>query len=311
MSSKVTHSVMFHHFHGESHLPSQGSITADQFSQMIEFLSKQFNLIGASEYLEKFRLGSLSKSDICLSFDDALKSQYDVAVPILDRYNLDAFFFIYTSIFTNKPDLLELYRYFRVNFFEDMNDFYNQFEERISKLESDCLLKHKLRFREIKYLADRNFYTKRDRWFRYLRDCYLGPKRYHSIMEEMMVAMKFDYRQHFDRLWMSKADLQCLIKKGHIIGLHTFSHPTKISELEKEQQRFEYQKNYDDLTKFTGNNITVMSHPCGDYNQDTLAVLKELKIEMGFRANMDIESINSPFEIPRKDHADLLRELNL
>ena len=311
MNSKVTHSVMFHHFHGGSHLPSQGSISADQFANMIDFLSKHFNLIGANEYFEKFRLGSLNKSDICLSFDDALKCQYDIAVPVLNQYQLDVFFFVYTSIFTNKPDLLELYRYFRCNFWEDMNDFNNKFEKQIFENKNDCLLKHKIKFRESNYLAERDFYTEEDRWFRYLRDCYLDPKRYHSIMNEMMVAMNFNYRKHFSCLWMSEADLQRLDEMGHVIGLHTFSHPTKISIMEKDQQRLEYKKNYDDLRKLTGSDINVMSHPCGDYNQDTLAVLKELKIEMGFRADMSIERIISPFEIPRRDHADLLRDLNL
>ena len=32
-----------------------------------------------------------------------------------------------------------------------------------------------------------------------------------------------------------------------------------------------------------------MSHPCGSYNEDTLQILKELGIELGFKQVMTIE----------------------
>ena len=30
-----------------------------------------------------------------------------------------------------------------------------------------------------------------------------------------------------------------------------------------------------------------MAHPCGSYNDDSLKVLKELEIKIGFKSNMD------------------------
>ena len=85
---------MFHHFHDEKHQPAQGSLSSEDFSEMLVWLGSRFNLIGAKEYLEKFERCSLAASDICLSFDDGLLCQYDIAVPILENQNLDAFFFV-------------------------------------------------------------------------------------------------------------------------------------------------------------------------------------------------------------------------
>ena len=48
-------------------------------------------------------------NEICLTFDDGLKSQYDVALPILNDFNIKAFFFISTSVYTSNPNLLEVY----------------------------------------------------------------------------------------------------------------------------------------------------------------------------------------------------------
>ena len=55
-----------------------------------------------------------------------------------------------------------------------------------------------------------------------------------------------------------------------------------------------------------------MSHPSGNYNVNTLKILKSLDIGLGFRDNMLIEGSmkkinNSDLEISRSNHADLLR----
>ena len=56
-----------------------------------------------------------------------------------------------------------------------------------------------------------------------------------------------------------------------------------------------------------------MSHPCGSYNEDTLQILKELGIELGFKNLMTIEKEkkmkklnNSSLEIARENHSIIL-----
>ena len=71
-----THSIMFHHFHSDKHLPAQGSLSSSDFSEMLDWLGNKFNLIGAKEYLKRFEQSQLTDKDICLSFDDALLYQY-------------------------------------------------------------------------------------------------------------------------------------------------------------------------------------------------------------------------------------------
>ena len=57
-----------------------------------------------------------------------------------------------------------------------------------------------------------------------------------------------------------------------------------------------------------------MSHPCGSYNIDTLKILEELGIKLGFKQVMTIEPEkgmkkinNSSLEIARQDHADIFK----
>ena len=121
------HGAMFHHFHGKNYSASQGSIDADEFKRLITYLSQTKNLLSASEFHERHLMGALENGDTCLTFDDALRCQYDVAMPILDELDLNAFFFIYTSIFTQNPDYLEIYRCFRHKCFANVNEFYDIF----------------------------------------------------------------------------------------------------------------------------------------------------------------------------------------
>ena len=60
-----------------------------------------------------------------------------------------------------------------------------------------------------------------------------------------------------------------------------------------------------------------MSHPNGSYNNDTLEILKELGIELGFRDNMIIDlknnmknHNNSFLEIARQNHAQIYKSMN-
>ena len=54
-----THSIMFHHFHNNKHSPAQGSLSAEEFEEMLDWLSDRYNLVNANEYLLKFEKNCL------------------------------------------------------------------------------------------------------------------------------------------------------------------------------------------------------------------------------------------------------------
>ena len=309
MIHKITHSVMFHHFHNGQHLPSQGSLSGSDFIKMINWLGEKYNLLDANTYQDKFLNQTLQDKDICLTFDDALKCQFDIAVPILERYGIKAFFFVYSSAFSEHPDLLEVYRYFRTSFYDDIDKFYDDFFSCIKKRDLKEFSNEYLKFTNLKYLSNFPFYSNNDRWFRYLRDQYLDNKDYHEIMNSLMLKRSFNITLAKKNLWMTEKDLIKISNKGHTIGLHSYSHPTKMSKLNNSAQKMEYQKNFDHLTKVVKKPITTMAHPCGDYSKETLNILNAMNIEIGFRSSMSIKKICSQLEIPREDNANVLREM--
>ena len=116
-----------------------------------------------------------------------------------------------------------------------------------------------------------------------------------------------------DALWLNDGHLHDLVNQGHVLGLHSTTHPTVIDNLSREQQREEYERNLDYLKSILGGNAEVkaMSHPCGRYNADTLSVLRGLGIEIGFRSNMSHVEGRSLLELPREDHANIVRKIGI
>ena len=303
-----THSIMFHHFHDEKHLPAQGSLSSSDFSKMLDWLSSRYNLIGAKEYLGKFEEGYLADNDICLSFDDALLCQYDIALPILEEREIDAFFFIYSSVFSENPDNLEVFRYFRTNHFSDIDDFYYQFFKLIDNELKFEINQHRSKYLSLNYLDSFPFYTENDKWFRYLRDQVLGIQKYEQLMLYLMAKNNFSPNEILDYLWMSEDDVRDIAKSGHLVGLHSYSHPTKMSKLSYDDQLYQYSENYKHLTSIVGD-VVSMSHPGGDYNDDTIKILGEIGIKIGFRSNISETTIKSKFEVPREDHANIYKAM--
>ena len=122
----------------------------------------------------------------------------------------------------------------------------------------------------------------------------------------------FDFKKEIKNIFLSKKEIKKLSKNGQIIGLHSHSHPTKISLLNKKDQYNEYMTNKKILEKIIKKKITVSSHPSGDYNIQTLRILKKIIIKLSFRSNIQIDkkfsnSIYRNLIIPREDHINLLK----
>lgn len=298
--------IMFHHFHDHQHPRGQGSISGSDLVELIDHIGRD-KILPPGEWMRRALKGNLSNKDICLTFDDALRCQYDIAFPVLRDMGLTAFWFVYSSVFEGNIEPLEVYRHFRTTSFDCVDDFYNYFFNTVKSKLNDEYVNRLADFRPDSYLAAFPFYTTNDRIFRYLRDDVLGPERYHTVMREMMAASGISGSAIAEQLWMTDEHLLSLHDEGHLIGLHSYSHPTRLAELSRGRQREEYRKNFDHLLKVLGSPPECMSHPCNSYDPETLSLLEELGIRLGFRANMEEMVAPSNFEFPREDHTNVMK----
>ncbi|HEY2588338.1 MAG TPA: polysaccharide deacetylase family protein [Tepidisphaeraceae bacterium] len=300
------HGIMFHHFHSARHPAGQGSISAEQLGQIIERIGPR-RILPARQWMRCAMTATLRPTDVCLTFDDNLRCQYDVALPVLEAYGLTAFWFVYTSVCQGNIERLEVYRYFRTTCFDSVDAFYDAFFAAVDDSAHGATVRDALQpFKPREYLKAYPFYTDADRRFRFVRDEVLGPEAYARVMDAMLARAELDVSALARQLWMGNSELKELHGKGHVIGLHSHTHPTRIERLPVEAQRDEYQQNFDCLHGLLGDRPEAMSHPCNSYTRDTLTILRELGISLGFAANMQVRG-QSELEYPREDHANLVR----
>ena len=304
------HGIMYHHFHdNQKHIVGQGSISAETFNDMLDFYGKDHNIIGAGEFLQKSEAGTLSPADVCLTFDDGLLCQYDVAYPVMKDRGLTAFWFIYTSPLDGVIEKIELYRHFRFSKFSDIEDFYSAFFNIVAANDPEAMAAiHS--FDPDQYLKEFPFYTPNDKRFRYMRDRVLGVSKYNMTMDKMLETYQYDIEKNSQILWLNADHIKNLRRQGHIIGLHSYSHPTVMSDKSYLEQSREYTTNKRQLESVLNEKIAAVSYPCNSYNSDTLKCMRELGIRIGFRANMvDVQLEDIRYEYPRQDHANIMKAM--
>lgn len=299
--------VMFHHFHDHLHIKGQGSISQMEFDEMLYYLKGKYNLLSSEDWYKRAVSNSLEQTDICLTFDDNLKCQYDIALPILNKHKIKAFWFIYTSPLEGRLEKLEIYRYIRMKYFSDINDFYDYFFNHVSDSQYDQVVKEGLSgFDAGNYLIKYPFYTVEDKKFRFIRDKVLGTQAYDEIMGGIICKLSVNLSELHELLWMSEAHIKQLDNEGHTIGLHSHTHPTSMASLDRSIQEAEYQTNYTILDNILGKKPFSISYPCGSYDNNSLDIMSDIGVNIGFGSNIFNEK-NSLLEFPREDHSNIMR----
>ena len=312
------HGIMFHHFHDDKiHKRGEGSISKDDFYDLIKFIGQE-NILDADIFFEKFKNKQLKDNEVCLTFDDGSKSQIDVALPVLEELKIKGFFFPYSSLFDGNPDNLEIFRYFRINYFNNIEEFYKNFYSFLDKDLNDFFFSQKENMENFNFKSP--FYSIEDVKFRFVRDLFLQKKDYEEIMFSMMQEKSFVAKDFHTKLFFNDNDLKKIDNLGHLIGLHSHNHPTLIEKLSFDEQKNEYVScmlKISEILNKSKNDVKYMSHPCGSYNKDTLEILKDLGIELGFKQIMNIEPEkgmkkinNSSLEIAREDHTIIIKRMN-
>jgi len=303
------HGIMFHHFHSDAHPKAQGSLDAEGLRAMLAHLARHGDILDAEEFLRRAESATLRDTDLCLTFDDSLRCQYDVAFPVLRDLGLTAFWFLYTSPMQGKLERLEIYRYFRNTAFASVEEFYAFFFAHVLTTEHGELAAEALRqYDPAPCMRRYAVYSADDCRFRHLRDDIFGEGVYNAIMDGILASRGFEAKSLLQALWLGAEETRTLRAAGHVVGLHSHTHPTRLQNLPADAQETEYQENKRILEKVLGEEIVCVSHPSNSYGPETLQILDKLGVRVGFRAIMSGGG-GGALEIPRQDHANILREM--
>ena len=131
--SNFPHGIMFHYFHSSGDDPKdQGSLSAEDFENILLFVGLE-NILPPDEWVFRLQNNRLRRSDICVTFDDGLRCQYDVCLPILEKYKIRCFWFVYSCVFEDLAGKLDIYRILRTRYFDSIDGFYISFFKKVEE----------------------------------------------------------------------------------------------------------------------------------------------------------------------------------
>lgn len=300
--------IMFHYFHDEgSACKADGSVSEKTLCRVIE--NKSIKILDVSVWLDKFSKNKLSTNETCITIDDALFEQGEIALPVLDSYNIESLINVTSYNFrANKGyECFETHRVFRRDYYIDNEDYYSHYFN-VAKRYIDLDLDLERKFIE-NYLSGSVFYSFNDRLYRYLRDVAI-PAYHDSILKLMMDEKKVNVCTVNDSLWMNVSNLRKASAK-HMIGGHSNEHSTQMDSLSEQEQFDSYFQNKVLLESELGCAVQAVAYPCGKYNQFTEKVMKDLSIKYGFLATLDSHrfgTIDPMLSIPRIDSTDFIKK---
>ena len=273
----TAHGILAHYFHGPTRPQAQGSLSADDFERGLDAYASRLVRAGQWEILQN-RL----TNEVVVTLDDGLREQVEIALPVLERWNLTSFWNIYTQPYVGVPHSLERYRWLRNFGFGSVDAFYDRL---------------KLAPAPSTFLAGYEYLSQRDRDYRYWRDS-VDPWVYVGMMEDL-----FDHdaptRPDLSDHWIRPDELRSLHGAGHVIGFHSHTHPTTFGAMSDEHIETEYATSRFILAALLGvepHILTTCATPCGNVTTPGLAWMRTHGITLGWGATMDGAG---PLNMPR------------
>ncbi len=284
----------------------QHGVDSESFHGIVRLLESEFDIFSAKDFIETLIHYPRHVGGVAMSFDDGMKCHQEYAAPWLESLGLRGMFFIHTQPLTEGFDRLISVKEFIDSEFEDINDYYCEFNSAVDLMRGRGFLSH-LNV-PAAFLGEYPFYTEQDKKYRYLRDMVLTDEEFDSAVEKVMSGHKKNLLDYCDRAyWMSVNDIKELHRRGHMIGLHTHTHPTNMTRLTYDEQLENYKKNKGILEEIIGERILIASYPCGRFDENTHRVMKVLGVSVAFGSSMNLPWGN--LTVPRKDPAVIMQRL--
>jgi hypothetical protein len=167
-----------------------------------------------------------------------------------------------------------------------------------------------------KLALDDRFDTKEVIFIKRLLQVELEESLRNKMVNDLFCKFVSNDEQSFGReLYMNEEQLRCMVECGMHVGSHGYDHYW-LGSLSKIKQEVEIKKSIEFIQQIGGNiNNWTICYPYGNYNEDTISLLKKYNCRLGFTTVVDVAKIigldnDERFKIPRLDTNDLPKDGN-
>jgi peptidoglycan/xylan/chitin deacetylase (PgdA/CDA1 family) len=212
-----------------------------EFHAQMELLAREFHPLSLDEMVKRFHAGEdLPKRSVVVTFDDGYADNYEVAMPILDRFSIPAVFYATVDCIENKklpwPSRLRFaFRKTKLPAWSDpLSNRWNL---------SDAI------HGERAYLAACD------------ACCQLSGAAQEEFVQRIEEELKACLPVESGLLMMTYDQLRGLVLHGHIVGSHTMTHPN-MAQVKPEEAQHELFESKQRLEIQLGLPINHFSYPC-------------------------------------------------
>lgn len=219
------------------------AVTPEAFSKHIEFFRRHYECLPLEQAHQEFaRCGRLDKPLLSITFDDGYWDNFEIARPILNTYDIRATFFVISSLVGTKEA---------------------PWYDRLA--------------RALKFVGiGNNGRSVTDA----VEDAkHLDPQaRAEVIKRAVTTAQEAGYDDDNADRMMTREDVARLVTEGHEVGAHTRTHPM-LTQLSGDALRDELAGCRSDLESMTGQKVTSLAFPNGNFDEQVLAATRSAGYE--------------------------------
>lgn len=286
------------------------------FKEQISFLKKHYRFVTVEDVLDAYyNERSLPEHSVLLTFDDAYKDHFDYVFPILVHEKIQGAFFPPVKAVTEHTvlDVNKIHFILAATPIERMEVLLNEIRLLLKNYRNEFALDSYDAYYNKLAIASR-FDTKEVIFVKRLLQVEL-PEQLRKIISDKLFAkiVGVDEASFSRELYMSIDQIKCMVDCGMHIGSHGYDHYW-LSSLSKEKQEFEIAKSIEfiGMVGEDPKNWTIC-YPYGDYNEDTITLLKQHGCKMGLTTDVNIANLSdkandSIFKLPRLDTNDLPKD---
>lgn len=238
---------------------------ARRFMEVCGWLKSWFTVLPLDESVSRLKAGTLPARAACITFDDGYADNFHVALPILQRCELSATFFIATG-------------------FLDGGCMWNDTLVETLRTFSGSVL-------DLSSLALGRYATGSLAEKRHAIGALIPQIKYRSLKQRVAITeeiARLARVQLSHDLMMTSHEVKAMRQAGMQIGAHTVSHPI-LAGLAIEQARQEIQGSKRYLEQLLGERVGLFAYPNGKPGEDYVAQSVDLVRNAGFDAAVNTQ----------------------
>lgn len=310
--------IMYHYVRDlkNSRFPEIKGLDVELFKEQISYLEKNYRFVAAEQVVAAFKKEEkLPSKAVLLTFDDAYIDHFTNVFPILEHHKIQGCFYPPVKAITEHSvlDVNKVHFILAVTPKNEFNHLLDRIKHFLKQYQEEYSLQSYEYYFEKLAVANR-FDPKEVIFVKRLLQVEL-PERLRNIITKQLFteAVKMEEEVFSRELYMNKDQMRCMVDCGMHVGSHGYDHYW-LGSLPKDKQNEEIQQAIRFIQEIGGDiNNWTMCYPYGNYNDDTIDILKRNGCQFGLTTRVDLASIDSTetdaiFKLPRLDTNDIPKQ---